>query len=351
MIKLFDFKFLILLGLTLVVYFMYKEIDYQRERILQCENQIKLLLETNPIQFHNDEMPQIVNEEQPKPKRLRPQLQHPTFRQPTSTKNPQPQPYPQPQIQPNQIENDKNLKLNLPMKMVNFTETSEKDIDNEFENKHIEVYSNDNENHVETIISDSLINNNQDIANTSNINIDTTNPIGIIDKILKVVSSTDTSDVNPNTSDVNDINQDTSDNKFEEFTNNINKDEQDSIASDTDTSISKSENNFDYNKNEEEQNNNNSKKSITEKKISKTSQSSKEELEEILKDLKIELNNNMNQEKVQKFDLSSLMKMKLPELQNLALKENITLDKKNNGISKKKTKQELAEEILEKKNI
>jgi hypothetical protein len=41
MIKLFDFKFLILLGLTLVVYFMYKEIDYQRERIHQCEIQIK----------------------------------------------------------------------------------------------------------------------------------------------------------------------------------------------------------------------------------------------------------------------------------------------------------------------
>ena len=78
MIKLFDFKFLILLGLTLVVYFMYKEIDYQRERIHQCEIQIKALLETNPNQFHNEDTPQIVNQEAPaNSKNSRPQLQYP----------------------------------------------------------------------------------------------------------------------------------------------------------------------------------------------------------------------------------------------------------------------------------
>ena len=47
--QLFDFKFLVLLGLTLVVYFMYKEIDFQRERLLKCETQLKTLLEKNPL--------------------------------------------------------------------------------------------------------------------------------------------------------------------------------------------------------------------------------------------------------------------------------------------------------------
>ena len=43
--KLFDFKFLILLGLTLVVYFMYKEIDIQRERIQRLEDLYKKLVD------------------------------------------------------------------------------------------------------------------------------------------------------------------------------------------------------------------------------------------------------------------------------------------------------------------
>ena len=37
--------------------------------------------------------------------------------------------------------------------------------------------------------------------------------------------------------------------------------------------------------------------------------------------------------------------MKLPELQNLARKENLSIDKKVNGHQKKKTKQELIDEL------
>jgi hypothetical protein len=39
--RLFDFKILILLGLALVIYFMYKELELHRERLTFCEEKIK----------------------------------------------------------------------------------------------------------------------------------------------------------------------------------------------------------------------------------------------------------------------------------------------------------------------
>lgn len=47
--KLFDYKFLILLGLTLVVYFMFREIIDLRNKIDTLESQIKNI-EYNPTQ-------------------------------------------------------------------------------------------------------------------------------------------------------------------------------------------------------------------------------------------------------------------------------------------------------------
>ena len=41
--RLFDFKILILLGLALVIYFMYKELELHRERLTFCEEKIKEL--------------------------------------------------------------------------------------------------------------------------------------------------------------------------------------------------------------------------------------------------------------------------------------------------------------------
>jgi hypothetical protein len=57
MIKLFDFKFLILLGLTLIVYFIYREVEHQRVRINECENKIAKLLSQEPLPKQN----QLIN--------------------------------------------------------------------------------------------------------------------------------------------------------------------------------------------------------------------------------------------------------------------------------------------------
>ena len=46
MIKLFDFKFIILLALSLVMYFMYREIEHQKDRIQQCESNYRTLNES-----------------------------------------------------------------------------------------------------------------------------------------------------------------------------------------------------------------------------------------------------------------------------------------------------------------
>ena len=47
----------------------------------------------------------------------------------------------------------------------------------------------------------------------------------------------------------------------------------------------------------------------------------------------------------EKNDLNTLSKMKLIELQNIAKNKNLSLDKKVNGHFKKKTKQELIDEL------
>ena len=49
--------------------------------------------------------------------------------------------------------------------------------------------------------------------------------------------------------------------------------------------------------------------------------------------------------------LDQLNKMKMVELTNMALEHNISLTKMQNGVSKKKLKQELVNEIIYKKNI
>ena len=61
----------------------------------------------------------------------------------------------------------------------------------------------------------------------------------------------------------------------------------------------------------------------------------------VLNNLEIEILQNTT-----KYESNNLSKLKVSELQDLAKKENITLDKKVNGTNKKKTKQELIDELL-----
>jgi hypothetical protein len=64
MLKLFDFKFLILLGLTLVVYFMYKEIDIQPIKTNEFQFELepiklseKSKIKINPVDFKMKSVP------------------------------------------------------------------------------------------------------------------------------------------------------------------------------------------------------------------------------------------------------------------------------------------------------
>lgn len=408
MLKLFDFKFLILLGLTLVVYFMYKEIDYQRERIQQCENQIKALLETNPNQFHNEDTPQIVNQEaalqeesivqvnKKNSKNSRPPLQYPKQNEQQQVKQEQSvkqqvkqqvkQVVQSKQEQTEQVVQvqEKNLVLNLPKKMIEkkvvSSETTEIETDEkliETENKHIEIYSNDNENCMETTISDSLINgknillqkSNSDTSETSEQNVNNFEYGSAVKNEQEVSKEVDNSE--ESSEKVSKHESDASDEESEEVSEEASKDESDDVSDkkskkedsnseNIDENIDLSEDSKEIAKKEnsdkEETKKTSSNSSVKSnsskkenKKTSRSSKSSKEEFDDILKDLKIEISNDMI--KSSKLDLPALLKMKVPELHNLALKENITLEKKINGVSKKKTKQELAEEIFAKKNI
>lgn len=164
MMHLFDFKFIVLLGLTLVVYFMYKEIDFQRERLLKCETQIKELLgNTKPLE--NDDVLQLppppASNILPPASNISPPPSFPTKEKVELDNLPLPE--------------NNNLKLNLPKKMVTSSstelesdttsessplETDDKLIQNELtDTKHLEIYSNDNENLTNTSISDTLIKN------------------------------------------------------------------------------------------------------------------------------------------------------------------------------------------------
>jgi hypothetical protein len=270
--KLFDFKFLILLGLTLVVYFMYKEIDIQRERIQRLEELYKKLVDKD------DHVCDLENEDDVLSL---------------------PPPPPQKNVEIKSTQDNNNLKLDLPRKMLEvvnkpssnvkvISESTEEESDSTttsttssmksntdkksevlVENKHLEIYSNDNENLEETSISDSLINK---------------------DNLNKSVKS-------------------------------------ESVEEDIKKLSVKSESVEDD---------------------AKKSSVKSESLEDVLNNLELNtLDLEINTKKSPKTDTVTLSKLKLGELQDLAKKENINLDKKVNGVNKKKTKQELIDEIIE----
>jgi hypothetical protein len=460
MIKLFDFKFLILLGLTLVVYFMYKEIDYQRERIQQCENQIRALLETNPKEFHNECKLELEDKKfitkkfitKSDSKKLESVNKITDTKKITNTKKTYP-PLEYPKKCNEETSSDinstiqqKNLILNLPINMIQvksetiydsnkIIEISENNLI-ETENKHIEVYSNENttdslKNMIQKDNSDFSEKDNSDFSEKDNNDLSETNNSDFSEKDNSDFSEKDNNDLSEtNNSDFsekdnNDLSETNKDSDFNEVSdfdkvsnevseakkaseideaietsesrqeksNNfeysldsndvkdknidtinsiIDSNNEDSLKNDLTTSNSDLEYNIDISEDSKElakrENSDSNFSEKSNKKISKSSESSessKEELDEILKDLKIEISNDMIKEgttlnesicsneevsiKKPKSELSTLLRLKLTELQNLALQENITLEKKVNGISKKKTKQELAEEIFEKK--
>jgi hypothetical protein len=259
MIKLFDFKFLILLTLAVVIYFMYKDMDEQRDRIQKLE-------EAYRAQLHNQNSETPKQQFLPQPV-LQPQQQLTPKQQFVPQKeflSPQKQfvlqPLPQKQVvQQNEVN---NLKLELPNKMAVKTE--------------------------------------------------------IIAPELSVCLEKDEENI---LDEETNLNEDTN---LEESTES---DEEESSS----TYVSK--------------------KSVLEiysnENLEETAKvNCSEELEDVLNNLEIEINNDILP--TNKYDSSNLAKLKVSELQEIAKNENISLDKKVNGSNKKKTKQDLIDELITK---
>jgi hypothetical protein len=348
--KLFDFKFLILLALALVVYFIYKELENQREKILYCEEKIKQILdnknEEKPLELpnkiiNNIKPPQIIQQQPINALKL--QLPSKTFIKPIK----------------NDEESVEESSSSNTSNNLNRNKTSDMKYS---ENKIVEIYSNDNENNLETTISDTLIQNKKiDSVNLS----DKKN-----DQQLIEVSNEESDTVNgeneekeesPEENEVNGKNEDNEESTEEKDESN-NQQKIENLLKNTSDTITEEpdENTSDTNTEELDENTseNNSidlesikRKMMEHKKfLNDTSEDSEDfeenksestlELEKVLEDLRGEIS-----EDKKKYDLKELNGMKIKDLQNLIKTENLCLDKKINGVSKKKNKQELIEEL------
>ena len=149
---LFDFKFLILLGLAIVIYFIYKELELHRDRLTFCEGKIK---EFKQLTFNeNNTIPSTPFHPLQQPLEPHPSSQHPLEPHPTSQHPLEPHPSPNSSsshynkltsIQ-NKTVNDenKNLSILLPIKTLtqsikNITESSLEELSNSESSKNLET--------------------------------------------------------------------------------------------------------------------------------------------------------------------------------------------------------------------
>jgi len=352
--RLFDFKFLILLALALVVYFMYKELENQRDRILYCEEKIKQILDKNeekPLELPNKvntviNPPQIIQQQQS----LNLQLPPKTFIKQTIDN--------EDSIEEQSSSNTSNTQ-NYMLNKNTFDQVKNA------QNKIVEIYSNDNENNLETSISDTLV---QKKIHSLNSDLTSSEKEYTVEKqinqYIKHLGRSESS--NSDKSDSNQINknnktEDKETNETEDKENDETEDkENDEIEDKENDEIEETENNMkeemENNQTEDEntsENNSIDLESIKQKMkendtflddssedSDKNKSESTLELEKVLEDLKDEMSENKK-----KYEYKLLNGMKLKDLQNLIKNENLTLDKKINGVSKKKTKQELIDEL------
>lgn len=179
---LIDFKFLILLSLAIVIFFLYKELELQRYRLLFCEEKIKELKhltddsiqntdfvkKSKPLNHENDENDEIneINSIQntfflTKSKSLNNENKNLSILLPIKMLNQSVKHIPETSFKESSSlqssENIESVKLSSlsENKNSNFKNNSESKI--ESETKHLEIYSNDNDNNLETTISDTLM--------------------------------------------------------------------------------------------------------------------------------------------------------------------------------------------------
>jgi len=136
--KFFDYKFILLLGLTLVVYFIYRELEYLRTKVEKLETDIK---NTNKLECKIDPEPEILEksgnlEIKKTPINIKMDLS-------SSASSPK----------LNNIKQEQNVETNIveAEKVINYdiiSGTSESESESELysdDSGHLEIYSNDNE--------------------------------------------------------------------------------------------------------------------------------------------------------------------------------------------------------------
>lgn len=305
----FDYKFMILLGLTFVIYFIYREIELLHSRINQLEDQIKsvdIKLLTNEVNnsLNKTESPLVKQVEPVKPtvKQVEP------VKQLVSVAT-------IPKIINIELNNsleipkskDSGIKISaiLPKnkklpEIASESELTTTDCSTSSTSKHLAIYSNDNEQFVET--QNSLLESVE--AHKNDLDFDYGKMEGLNENVNDLIDLINSEENNSNNSEENNSNnsEENNSNKFNE--NNSNKSDEkndldiDDIIAEKDRQLSE---------------------------MSSTS-------------------NKNNTEK--KYDANTLDKTKISDLKKIAKELNISLSKKQNNHTIVKTKPELIQEIL-----
>jgi hypothetical protein len=341
MVKLFDFKFLILLGLAIIIYLLYREIESQRVKIQECEN--KILSLTNIVE----------NKKEPPKNILQSTFDILTLRKEEAVKEHALE------IALNQENNNKqdNLHLSLPSEML-IENTSDSETSKNTP-VHLEVYSNDSANDSKNIFTTipsiaasfvnkctSLMSENVPSGVTideffsgrwrepdfkiSNHNkhdkIDVVNTEPVVENTEPVVENTE-----PVVENAEPVVENT-----EPVVENA-----EPVVENTEPVVENTEPVVENVKVIEDT-----------KPVIEITKPVVENVEPVVENVKviedtkpvIEITKPVVEQP--KYNITNLLKMKISELQEIAKQRNISIDKYANGVVKNKTKQELAQEIL-----
>lgn len=193
---LIDFKFLILLCLAIVIYFLYKELDLHRKRLTFCEEKIKELEHLPDNSINNTQLfNNLSNNFIENSNSLNDENKNLSILLPIKTLNQTVK-----HITETSMEESSSLEISE-NKNLNLKNNSESKI--ESDTKHLEIYSNDNDNNLETTISDSLM-----IPKTENLtaSLKITNNTEISESEQKIVISESEQKIVNNNNEINDLN-------------------------------------------------------------------------------------------------------------------------------------------------
>ncbi len=324
--KIFDLKFLLILGLSLVIYLIYIDLNYLRDRVNTLE---KIVSNTCP-NINNEKITgfdnhkQLTNINESNTEKLKnelnklsnsssPEIKSVTIIPPSNS--PKPLPKLSPKSPPKIISIDISPKDTVETKPNNnqVQNTDTESSDSSSSSKHLAIYSNDNDQYADT--QNSLIESieSHKIANNIDFNYDMS-----------------MSNLNTNVDDIinNIINEEKS-SQYDDIISEKEKQLQALIQESTRISVHTTE---------VETSESNSSESS---KSSKTSKSSKSSVK--LEKLSESITNNIDNKS---WSVEKLEKLKLPEIKKIAEQKGINITKKTNGQQKPKNKSELINDIM-----